>query len=65
MQTAMKSCSEQPKWKITSDETGTKFMYITMHSLYLPKTIAKVFVALRSFFADDFSRFFFDALWTL
>lgn len=29
---------------------------------YLPKTIANVLVALRSFFADDFSRFFFDAL---
>lgn len=31
----------------------------------LPKTMANVFVALRSFFADDFSRFFFDALCTL
>lgn len=32
---------------------------------FLPKTMANVFVALRSFFADDFSRFFFDALCTL
>lgn len=27
--------------------------------------MAKVLVAFRSFFAEDFSRFFFDALWTL
>jgi hypothetical protein len=27
--------------------------------------MASVFVALRSFFAEDFSRFFFDALLTL
>lgn len=31
----------------------------------LPNTMAKVLVAFRSFFADDFSRFFFDALCTL
>jgi hypothetical protein len=30
-----------------------------------PNTIASVFVAFLSFFADDFSRFFFDALFTL
>lgn len=32
---------------------------------FLPNTIARVFVAFRSFFAEDFSRFFFDALFTL
>jgi hypothetical protein len=32
---------------------------------FLPSTMARVFVAFRSFFADDFSRFFFDALFTL
>lgn len=31
----------------------------------LPNTIASVFVAFRSFFADDFSRFFRLALFTL
>ncbi len=32
---------------------------------HLPKTIANVLVAFRSFFADDFSRFFLLALFTL
>lgn len=39
------------------------FSWITSH--YLPNTIANVLVALRSFLAEDFSRFFFDALFTL
>jgi len=34
-------------------------------NLNLPKTMANVLVALRSFLADDFSRFFFEALCTL
>lgn len=33
--------------------------------MFLPNTMASVFVALRSFFAEDFSRFFFEALFTL
>lgn len=34
-------------------------------NLDLPKTMASVLVALRSFLADDFSRFFLEALCTL
>lgn len=46
------------KWK--KEELG-----VDWNCRNLPKTMANVLVALRSFFADDFSRFFFDALCTL
>lgn len=36
-----------------------------MNNKHLPNTIANVLVAFLSFFADDFSRFFFEALFTL
>lgn len=40
-------------------------LLVFFHSSHSPNTMASVLVAFRSFFADDFSRFFFEALCTL